>query len=70
MMNTYTKNLPGDEELYHIPFKEMAQFNAPVINVGPVGKDAHKNTERLHLPFAFQQLPKLLEHLIHVHINQ
>lgn len=70
MMDTYTKNLPGDEELYHIPFKEMAQLHAPVINVGPIGKDAHKNTERLHLPFAFQQLPKLLEHLIHVHSNQ
>ena len=70
LMDTYTKNLPGDEELYHIPFKELAQFKAPVINVGPVGKDAHKNTERLYLPFAFEQLPKLLEHLIHVHTNQ
>lgn len=69
-MTTYTNNLPGDEELYHIPFKEMSQFQAPVINVGPVGKDAHKNTERLHLPFAFQELPKLLEHVVHVHTNQ
>jgi len=70
IMDTYISNLPGDDELYHIPFEEMAQLNIPVINVGPFGKDAHKNTERLHIPFAFQQLPNILEHLIHLHKKQ
>ncbi|MFE8697020.1 M20/M25/M40 family metallo-hydrolase [Cytobacillus sp. FJAT-53684] len=69
-MNRYDTNLPGGKELYSIPFHEMAKLTAPVINVGPIGRDAHKKTERLHLPFAFKQLPKLLEHLLLTHKGQ
>lgn len=69
-MKTYDQNLPGDKELYDIPFDEMAQFKAPVLNIGPVGRDAHQKTERLHIPFAFEQLPKMLEHVIKVHQKQ
>lgn len=68
-MNKYHSNLPGNQNLYSIPFEEMADLIAPVINVGPIGKDAHKKTERLHTPFAFERLPKILEHLILKHQN-
>lgn len=69
-MNKYHSNLPGGQELYSIPFNEMSKLIAPVLNVGPVGRDAHKKTERLYLPFAFEQLPKILEQLILEHQNQ
>ncbi|MBP2241413.1 arginine utilization protein RocB [Cytobacillus eiseniae] len=69
-MQRYDTNLPGGKELYAIPFHEMAKLTAPVINVGPIGRDAHKNTERLYLPFAFEQLPKLLTHLLLAHEKQ
>ncbi|WP_019242942.1 MULTISPECIES: M20/M25/M40 family metallo-hydrolase [Bacillus] len=69
-MNKYHSNAPGNQNVYPIPFEEMAQFTAPVLNVGPVGRDAHKKTERLYMPFAFEQLPKMLEHIIKTHEKQ
>jgi arginine utilization protein RocB len=69
-MNKYRSHMPGGKELYNIPFQEMSQFVAPVLNVGPIGRDAHKKTERLYLPFAFEQLPKILEHLLLEHQTQ
>lgn len=69
-MHRFDTNLPGGQELYSIPFQEMAKLTAPVINVGPIGRDAHKKTERLYMPFAFEQLPKLLTHLLLTHKDQ
>ncbi|WP_442595768.1 M20/M25/M40 family metallo-hydrolase [Neobacillus sp. D3-1R] len=69
-MNAYHSNLPGNSELYSIPFNEMSKLTTPVINVGPIGRDAHKKTERLYLTFAFEQLPKILEHLLLEHQKQ
>ena len=31
-----------------------------MINVGPVGKDPHKNTERLWMPYAFDKAAPLI----------
>lgn len=69
-MNKYHSNLPGDQLLYSIPFQEMSKLRAPVLNVGPIGKDAHKKSERLYLPFAFEHLPQILQHLILEHQKQ
>ena len=69
-METFNANLPGDNELYDIPFRDIARFNAPVLNVGPIGRDAHKQSERLYLPFAFGELPHLLTHIIKLHEKQ
>ncbi|MGN1400047.1 MAG: M20/M25/M40 family metallo-hydrolase [Bacillus sp. (in: firmicutes)] len=69
-MEPFNNNLPGDNELYYIPFEDISRFNAPVLNVGPIGRDAHKNTERLYLPFAFEELPQLLTNVIKAHKKQ
>ena len=61
----FEKNTPVWGDTYSIPFNDMHQLQAPVLNVGPFGKDAHKRTERLHIESAFVQLPVLLETLIH-----
>lgn len=39
---------------YQIPLETMAELNVPVLNLGPRGKDAHRFTERLCLPDAFE----------------
>lgn len=49
---------------YSIPFDAMAVLRAPVLNVGPFGKDAHKRTERLHIKSAFEEVPTLVEGMI------
>lgn len=65
----YEKNTPVWGERYFIPFTEMSQLDAPVLNLGPFGKDAHKKTERLNTRNAFEQLPLLLEHLVKTHMS-
>ncbi|MCI2255675.1 M20/M25/M40 family metallo-hydrolase [Domibacillus sp. PGB-M46] len=57
----FEKNTPVWQDSYSIPFADMAKLKAPVLNIGPFGKDAHKRTERLHMKHAFEQLPVLLE---------
>lgn len=60
----YKHNTPVWEDVYTIPFEEMQQLEAPVLNIGPFGKDAHKLTERLHKASAFEQTPYVLREII------
>ncbi|HLR65751.1 MAG TPA: M20/M25/M40 family metallo-hydrolase [Virgibacillus sp.] len=61
---SFEENTPVWGESYTIPFQEMKQLNAPVLNIGPFGKDAHKRTERLHIKNAFEETPEILDELI------
>ncbi len=60
----YEKNTPVWGETYQIPFEAMQKLQAPILNIGPFGKDAHKLTERLHIESAFVQTPYLLKEVI------
>ncbi len=60
----YEQNTPVWGRTYSIPFDAMAALDAPVLNVGPFGKDAHQRTERLHIESAFVRLPHMLEVLV------
>lgn len=60
----FMQNAPLWGESYQIPFKEMQILNAPVMNVGPFGKDAHKMSERLHKKNAFVMMPEVLKAVI------
>ena len=57
---SFKNNAPLWGETYSIPFEAMQQLNAPVMNIGPYGKDAHKMTERLHKKNAFEMMPGVL----------
>lgn len=57
----YEKNTPVWGKTYSIPLTDIAEFDAPVLNVGPFGKDAHQISERLHIKSAFEEMPELLE---------
>ena len=61
---SFKENLPVWGEPYSIPFEEMQNLKAPVLNVGPYGKDAHKMTERLHKDSAFIYTPDVLRKLV------
>ncbi|GKV70479.1 hypothetical protein NCCP2716_29770 [Sporosarcina sp. NCCP-2716] len=60
----YEQNTPVWGRTYSIPFDAMTALDAPVLNVGPFGKDAHQRTERLHIESAFVRLPHMLETLV------
>ncbi|WP_372663530.1 M20/M25/M40 family metallo-hydrolase [Cohnella sp.] len=53
-------NMPLWEKGYSIPFKEMERFVVPVMNMGPLGMDPHKWTERLDSDYSLRILPELL----------
>ncbi|WP_284037043.1 M20/M25/M40 family metallo-hydrolase [Neobacillus sp. 114] len=61
---SFIDNTPVWGHSYSIPFQEMKELRAPVLNIGPFGKDAHKRTERLHKRSAFVEVPALVEALI------
>lgn len=67
--NDFILNTPVWSDSYSIPFAEMTMLQAPVLNVGPFGKDAHKRTERLHINNAFEEVPHLVEGMIKMMIN-
>lgn len=54
-------NMPVWDKGYSLPIADMKKLNVPVLNVGPVGRDPHKWTERLDADFAFVTLVDLLQ---------
>lgn len=53
-------NLPLWGDKYSIPLDVIAGLNIPFINIGPLGKDAHKYTERLCVSYSFDIAAKLV----------
>ncbi|RXK18789.1 M20/M25/M40 family metallo-hydrolase [Macrococcus sp. DPC7161] len=62
---SYEKNTPGFGSKYTIPFKAMHALDAPVMNIGALGKDAHQNTERIHIDSVSEEVPFILEKVFH-----
>ncbi|WP_416148649.1 M20/M25/M40 family metallo-hydrolase [Salipaludibacillus sp. HK11] len=63
-LDVYKKNTPVWGTSYSIPFEEMSQLQAPVLNIGPFGKDMHQRTERLHRSNAFIHTPAILTQVL------
>ncbi|WP_062233028.1 M20/M25/M40 family metallo-hydrolase [Fictibacillus sp. FJAT-27399] len=57
------ENMPIFGERYKLPIDEMAAMTMPVMNLGPLGRDAHKWTERLHVN-SFVQTQDLISYTI------
>lgn len=53
-------NFPLWGDRYSIPLETMAELGIPFINIGPLGKDAHKYTERLCVSYSFEKAAKLV----------
>lgn len=69
-IRAFEENTPVWGETYSIPFEEMKKLQAPVLNIGPYGKDPHKRSERLHIQNAFVETPVLLEDMIKMIMNE
>lgn len=50
---------------YNLPLSIIGELDIPAVNIGPYGKDAHKRTERLHIPFSTEVVPKLLKQVVY-----
>ena len=50
----------GEDGVYSLPLKEMQSLSLPVTDIGTVGKDAHKFTERIDPRFTFEYTPELI----------
>lgn len=57
-------NFPKMKQFYPVPVDRIQSLNIPAFTFGTYGKDAHKWTERVHKPYTFGVLPKLIEKTI------
>ena len=62
VIEKYQKNTPGygKDGIYYLPLEMMQALDLPVTDIGTVGKDAHKFTERIDPRFTFQYTPELI----------
>lgn len=63
------KNFPAYDTLYPIPLQKIKRLNIPAVNFGVYGKDAHKWTERLYMPYSFEVLPELIIEAVDEFLN-
>lgn len=63
-MRPLVANMPLWDKGYSIPLQALEAFDVPVLNLGPVGRDAHQWTERLDVDYAFVTLMDLLPRCI------
>ena len=54
-------NFPQMADLYPLPISKIRSLGIKAVNFGVHGKDAHKWTERLYVPYSFEILPKLIK---------
>ncbi|HYM82158.1 MAG TPA: M20/M25/M40 family metallo-hydrolase [Candidatus Limnocylindria bacterium] len=54
------EHLPALGREYELPWAAAAALDLDVVNLGPWGRDAHGLFERVHAPYAFARLPRLI----------
>ena len=59
-MDELVNNFPEWHEIYPVPIQKIRHLNIPSINVGVYGFDAHRWTERVHKPYSFVTVPRLI----------
>ena len=52
-------NAPAFTNLFQLNLQSIKKLNIPAFNFGGFGKDAHKRTERVFMPYTFKTLPEL-----------
>lgn len=50
--------------VYSMRLDIIKELSAPVLNIGPWGKDIHKYTERVYLPDLYENTPKVTDFII------
>ncbi|MDR1874126.1 MAG: M20/M25/M40 family metallo-hydrolase [Synergistaceae bacterium] len=54
-------NFPLWDRGYGLPLPDLRKIDIPPVVLGPIGKDAHKITERVELDYSFNLLPSMLK---------
>ena len=49
---------------YLFPSDDLKRLDVPIANLGPLGKDDHKNSERINLPYFLHVLPPLFRRFV------
>ncbi|KPU42829.1 putative succinyl-diaminopimelate desuccinylase [Oxobacter pfennigii] len=57
---TLKSNMPVMDVSYTLPITALNNINIGGINIGVMGKDVHKYTERLNMPYSFKVTPHLV----------
>lgn len=55
----FEKNMPAWGIKHQIDLEAIRKLDVPVINIGPYGKDAHKQWERVEVPYSMEIVPNL-----------
>lgn len=63
-LRALSENVPGWGTIFSLSVDDLLALNVPIASVGPAGKDAHKDTERLELEYSFETAPRILERVI------
>ncbi|SHE64047.1 Arginine utilization protein RocB [Seinonella peptonophila] len=56
----FEQNMPAWGRKYHYDVESIRELDVPVVNIGPYGKDAHKQWERVELNYSMQIVPNLV----------
>ncbi len=64
------ENFPGYDLLYPVPLQTAKKLNIPSVNYGVWGKDCHKWTERLYMPYSFGKLPQFVLKTINYYFGE
>lgn len=60
-LQTLVDNMPIYGKRYDLPFDAIRALDMSVMNLGPLGRDPHRWTERLNIDYSFGPLRKLLQ---------
>ncbi|WP_027626014.1 M20/M25/M40 family metallo-hydrolase [Clostridium lundense] len=64
-LNIIASNILGINKSYKLPVQELGQLDIPSVAFGGFGKDFHKLSERLNIPYSFEIVPNLYEKAIY-----
>ena len=69
-LDTLKANIPLWGRNYDLPLDDLQKLDIPCVIFGPLGKDAHKHTERVELNYSFNVLPFVLKDFIAAVVKQ
>lgn len=64
VVNSLKPNMPILDNGYSIPFEDIKKLNLPVVNIGPVSRDPHQFTERIHIKSSFEMIPDIFKYTV------
>ena len=63
--DSFTSNIVGYGITYDLNLEALSRLNIPGVVFGGEGKDIHKNTERLNMPYSLKVVPELYKYMIY-----